>query len=80
MSEPTESSSFETTSSRSSESKIRLSMEFAFDALVLIETSTRTADAILARILVMGTCPVTPRGLRHRSDLFDAWIASGKPA
>jgi hypothetical protein len=78
MSEPTASISFETDVKPLFREQDRLSMEFAFDLWSHRDVSAN-ADAILARI-VDGDMPCDASWPQAQVDLFERWIASGKPA
>jgi hypothetical protein len=77
MANPTESVGFETDIKPLFRERDRQSMEFAFD-LWSHDDVGENADAILARIKT-GTMPCDGAWLQAQVELFERWIASGKP-
>jgi hypothetical protein len=69
--------SFETDVKPMFRERDRKSMEFAFDLWSLDDVS-EYADAILAR-LKAGTMPCDGAWSQAQVDLFERWVASGKP-
>jgi hypothetical protein len=77
MADSAESLSFETDVKPMFRERDRESMEFAFDLWSLDDVS-EYADAILAR-LKAGTMPCDGAWSQAQVDLFERWVASGKP-
>ena len=77
MPNSTEPVSFETHVKPMFRERDRRSMEFAFDLWSLDDVSEH-ADAILAR-LQAGTMPCDGAWPQSQIDIFERWVASGKP-
>ena len=77
MANPTESVGFETDIKPLFRERDRQSMEFAFD-LWSHDDVGENADAIIARIKA-GTMPCDGAWPQAHVELFERWIASGKP-
>ena len=77
MPNPTEPVSFETDIRPMFRERDRRSMDFAFDLWSSDDVSEH-ADAVLARIKA-GTMPCDGAWPPAQVDLFERWVASGKP-
>ena len=77
MADSTESVSFETDVKPLFRERDRSSMEFAFDLWSRDDVS-ENADAILGR-LKAGTMPCDGAWSQAQVDLFERWVAGGKP-